>query len=131
MTATSVPTGFTITNIVNTNGTVTADVGATCLAERTNFITLQVSNGSLTNNAPLFVVINAPEANVKGNGVSISDGASSPNTGDWTDFGIGSGNSDIYNRKHRQRGAEYYQYRNRRERMPLTLPSAASAFRRL
>jgi hypothetical protein len=91
VTATSVPTGFTIANIVNTNGTVTADVGATCLAERTNFITLQVSNGSLTNNTPLFVVINAPEANVKGNGVSISDGASSPSASNGTDFGTGSG----------------------------------------
>jgi hypothetical protein len=50
--------GVTISNIVNTGGTITADVVAACGATNASF-TLQASDGSLTANDTLNVTVNA------------------------------------------------------------------------
>ncbi len=60
--ATTIPTGITITNIVNTSGTVTADVAATCAATPgANTVVLTVTNAStgLSNTANLTVNVTA------------------------------------------------------------------------
>ena len=63
VTATTVPTGLTVTNIVNTGGTITADIAADCAATTgDNTIVLQVSDGSLTANANLIVNVSANTA---------------------------------------------------------------------
>lgn len=49
--------GVTISNIVNTNGTVTADVIANCSATTPATFTLQASDGSLTSTATLTVTV--------------------------------------------------------------------------
>ena len=60
VTATSTPAGVSVTNIVNTNGTVTADLAATCNAPGgKKKITFQVSDGSLTAQADQSVVAQA------------------------------------------------------------------------
>jgi hypothetical protein len=88
VTALNVPTGISITNIVNANGTVTADVSASCLAATSNHtIVLQASNGTFLNQAFLTVTVNGSEINIKGNNVSIPDGSTTPGTGNGTDFG--------------------------------------------
>lgn len=88
VTALTVPTGISVTNIVNTNGTVTADVSASCLgAPGNNTVALQASNGSFTKQANLTVTVNGSEINLKGNSVSIPDGSTTPNTVNGTDFG--------------------------------------------
>ncbi len=52
--------GVTISNIVNTNGTITADIVAACAATSgTASFTLQVSDGVLTTTATLNVAVNA------------------------------------------------------------------------
>ncbi|MEW6127478.1 MAG: HYR domain-containing protein [Acidobacteriota bacterium] len=53
--------GVTLSNIVNTNGTVTADLIASCAATNASF-TLQVSDGSLTATATLNVTVTANSA---------------------------------------------------------------------
>ena len=65
--ATTVPTGITVTNIVNTNGTITADVAAACTATvGANTVVFTVTDGgALTATANLTV-------NVAGSPVSIS-----------------------------------------------------------
>lgn len=63
VTATTVPAGINITSIVNTGGTVTADIGADCSAPiGDNTIMLQVSDGSLTATASLILNVAANTA---------------------------------------------------------------------
>ena len=60
VTATNVPAGLTITNIVNTNGTITAEVAAACNATLgANTATLTVSDGRLTAAANLTINVTA------------------------------------------------------------------------
>src|SRR5205085_8027290 len=90
VTATTVPTGITVSNIVNSSGTVTADVAASCSATAgANTVVLTVTNGTtgLMNTANLTVNVTNVEINVKGNGVSIADGDTTPSLTDHTDFG--------------------------------------------
>ncbi len=64
VTATTVPAGLTLTNIQNTNGTITANVAASCSAAAGDqSVVLQVSDGSLTNTATLTVTVTVPAAN--------------------------------------------------------------------
>jgi hypothetical protein len=60
VTLVNAPAGLTVTNITNTNGTVRADLALTCNAPggKKNF-TLQVSDGSLTNQANINYVAQA------------------------------------------------------------------------
>jgi uncharacterized protein (TIGR03437 family) len=63
VTATTVPAGLTVTNLTNTNGTVTANVAAGCNAAiGANTIVLSVSDGSLsaTANVTINVTANTP-----------------------------------------------------------------------
>ncbi|HMZ22333.1 MAG TPA: FG-GAP-like repeat-containing protein, partial [Blastocatellia bacterium] len=65
VTATTVPTGISVTNIVNTGGTVTADVAAACTAAiGANTVVLTVTNGttglSATANLTVNVIANTP-----------------------------------------------------------------------
>ncbi|MDQ4123030.1 MAG: FG-GAP-like repeat-containing protein, partial [Acidobacteriota bacterium] len=89
VTATTVPTGITVSNIVNTNGTITADIAAAAnAATGNNTVVLTVSDGIESTNANLTVTVTAaPEINVKGNNVSIADGDTTPDAADHTDFG--------------------------------------------
>jgi hypothetical protein len=50
--------GVTVSNIANTNGTITADIVADCTATNASF-TLQVSDGSLTSTGTLNVTVTA------------------------------------------------------------------------
>jgi VCBS repeat-containing protein len=60
VTVQSAPTGITVTNIVNTNGTITADVAAGCSAATgSNTVVLQVSDGQATTNGNLTVNVTA------------------------------------------------------------------------
>ncbi|MFN0121176.1 MAG: beta strand repeat-containing protein, partial [Blastocatellia bacterium] len=60
VTAKTVPTGITVTNISNTNGTVTADVAAGCTATAgANTVVLEVSDGVATATANLTVNVTA------------------------------------------------------------------------
>jgi hypothetical protein len=60
VTLVSAPTGITVTNIVNTNGTITADVAAGCnAAVGSNTVVLQVSDGQATANGNLTVNVTA------------------------------------------------------------------------
>jgi hypothetical protein len=55
-TAITAPTGIAVTNIINSSGTVTADVAADCLVQPGSYrVVLQVSDGSLTSTAYLTV----------------------------------------------------------------------------
>src|SRR5204863_8519672 len=90
VTATTVPTGISVTNIVNSGGTVTADVAAGCNATTgANTIVLTVTNGTtgLMNTANLTVNVIGSEIDVTGDGFTIADGDTSPSTDDLTDFG--------------------------------------------
>jgi hypothetical protein len=63
VTALTVPTGISVTNIVNTNGTIAADLAAECTAATgDNTVVLQVSDGSLTTNANLIINVTANTA---------------------------------------------------------------------
>ncbi len=65
VTATNVPAGLTVANIVNNNGTITADVAASCSVSTGNkTIVLQVSDGSLTSTANLTINVTANTAPV-------------------------------------------------------------------
>jgi hypothetical protein len=72
--------GVTVSNIVNTNGTVTADVVAACGATNASF-TLQVSDGSLTSTDTLNVTVaaNAPPTLTYANATVSSGGATTIN----------------------------------------------------
>ncbi len=90
VTATTVPAGITVSSIVNTNGTITATVGAgggTATGDYT--VVLTVSDGGLSTNANLTVtVVSATqEIVVKGSNVIITDGDATPSAADNTDFG--------------------------------------------
>ena len=68
--------GVTISNIVNTAGTVTADVVASCTATTANF-TLQASDGTSTNTATLTVTVTANTApTLSYNNASVANGGS-------------------------------------------------------
>jgi uncharacterized delta-60 repeat protein len=63
VTAITVPAGITVTNIVNTGGTITADVAASCSAATgSNTVVLEVSDGSLTAMGNLTVNVSANTA---------------------------------------------------------------------
>lgn len=88
VTTPTVPAGISVTNIVNSNGTVTADVAASCTAKPgDNTVVVRASNGAYENQGSLVVKINAPEVNVTGNNIAIPAGSNAPNTSDGTDFG--------------------------------------------
>ncbi len=60
VTATTVPTGITVTNIVNTNGTITATIAADCSATTgNNMVVLTATDGSLMTTANLTVNVTA------------------------------------------------------------------------
>jgi hypothetical protein len=69
--------GVTISNIVNTNGTITADIVADCTAANASF-TLQASDGALTKNAILNVGVtaNRPPTLTYDNPAAINEGGS-------------------------------------------------------
>ncbi len=97
VTATTVPAGITVSSIVNTNGTITATVGAgggTPTGDYT--VVLTVSDGGLQTNANLTVTIVSAtqEIVVRGSNVIIVDGDTTPSAADNTDFGqVGVGNT--------------------------------------
>ncbi len=63
VTATSVPAGITVSNIINTNGNVTATIAAACNAALgNNTVQLTVNDGSLTSNANFTVNVTANTA---------------------------------------------------------------------
>jgi len=63
VTATTVPTGLTVSNIANNNGTITADIAASCTAAAgNNTVVMEVSDGSLTATANLIVNVTANSA---------------------------------------------------------------------
>jgi len=63
VTATSVPSGLTVTNIVNTGGVITADVAANCaITPGAKTVVLRVSDGVLTTTANLTVNVTANTA---------------------------------------------------------------------
>ncbi|MEP7338784.1 MAG: putative Ig domain-containing protein [Acidobacteriota bacterium] len=77
VTAITVPAGITVTNIVNTGGTITADVAAGCSATiGSNTVVLQVSDGSLTATGNLTVNVSANTApTLTYNNASVLTGA--------------------------------------------------------
>ena len=90
VTAPTVPSGITVSNIVNTNGKVTADVGATVGTPAGDYtVVLSVFDGEQTTNANLIVTVTpiAQEVVVRGNNVIIVDGDTTPSLTDHTDFG--------------------------------------------
>ncbi len=90
VTAPTVPSGITVSNIVNTNGNVTADVGAAVNTPAGDYtVVLSVFDGEQTTNANLIVTVTpiAQEVVVRGNNVIIADGDTTPSLADHTDFG--------------------------------------------
>ena len=90
VTASTVPSGITVSNIVNTNGNVTADVGAAVNTPAGDYtVVLSVFDGEQTTNANLIVTVTpiAQEVVVRGNNVIIADGDTTPSLADHTDFG--------------------------------------------
>ncbi|MDQ4121863.1 MAG: FG-GAP-like repeat-containing protein, partial [Acidobacteriota bacterium] len=88
--ATTVPSEISISNIVNTNGTITADVGAANNAPVGDYtVVLTVSDGEKSANANMIVTVVSPtpEILVRGNNVIITDGDTTPSSNDYTDFG--------------------------------------------
>jgi hypothetical protein len=87
--ATTVPAGITVSNVVNSGGSVTADVAADCTAAAgANTVSLTVMDGAgQTSTANLTVNVTASEINVKGNNTAIADGDATPSAADDTDFG--------------------------------------------
>jgi hypothetical protein len=74
-----VPTGISVTNIVNTNGTITADVAAGCdAATGDNTVVLEVSDGSLPAIANLIINVapNQPPDLVYAEQETVTSGAS-------------------------------------------------------
>ena len=82
VTATSVPAGLTVTNIVNTGGVITADVSANCaISTGAKTVVLQVSDGALTATANLTVNVTANTApSVTYANVSVNAGGSTTNS---------------------------------------------------
>jgi CSLREA domain-containing protein len=80
VTATTVPAGISVTNIVNTAGTVTANVSASCSAAiGDNTVVLTVSDGTLTTNANLTVTVTANSApTLSYTNQSVASGGSLP-----------------------------------------------------
>jgi hypothetical protein len=78
VTATTVPSGLSVTNIVNTNGTITADVAADCSAATgDNTVVLQGSDGPLTTNANLIINVTTNAApTLTYSSQSVASGAS-------------------------------------------------------
>ncbi len=73
VTPTTVPTGITITNITNLNGTVTATIAADCgAAPGDNTVVLKASDGSLTTTANLIVKVTANSVPTVGTYANIS-----------------------------------------------------------
>ncbi|MBL8205912.1 MAG: hypothetical protein JNM09_16880 [Blastocatellia bacterium] len=63
VTATSVPSGITVSNIANTNGNITATIAAACnAATGDNTVQLTVSDGALTSTANFTVTVTANTA---------------------------------------------------------------------
>lgn len=88
VTATTVPAGISVTNIVNTGGAITADVSADCAAASSaNTVVLTASDGTNTTTANLTVNVTESEIEVSGSGTPIADGDPTPDTADHTDFG--------------------------------------------
>jgi hypothetical protein len=78
VTATSVPAGIVVTSIVNTSGTVTANVAVDCAATLgDNTIVLEISDGALTSTANLIVNVTANTAPTLtyGSGAVVSAGS--------------------------------------------------------
>lgn len=98
VTAISVPLGLTISNIVNTNGTVRADIAASCEYSTGNkAIVLQVSDGYLTatgnlninvlpNSFPI-LTYNNPSSITLGSSTDVTPASASDN-GSITDFSL-------------------------------------------
>jgi CSLREA domain-containing protein len=95
VTATTVPPGMTVTNIVNTDGTVTADVAADCSATvGENNIVLEVSDGSLSATANLTVnvtdntapVLTYSNISVGNNGSTTNNPTAASDNGSITSF---------------------------------------------
>jgi hypothetical protein len=82
VTATSVPSGLTVTNIVNTGGAITADVSANCaISTGPKTVVLQVSDGALTATANLTVTVTANTTpSVTYANVSVNAGGSTTNS---------------------------------------------------
>ncbi len=83
VTATSVPTGISITNISNTNGTISATVAADCnAATGNNVVTLSVSDGNLTATANLTINVAANIAPILSTyaNTTLTTGAAANNT---------------------------------------------------
>jgi len=80
VTATTVPAGISVTNIVNAAGTVTANVSASCSAAvGDNTVVLTVSDGTLTTNANLTVTVTANSApTLSYTNQSVASGGSLP-----------------------------------------------------
>ena len=90
--ATTVPTGIALSNVVNTNGTITANISALCSATTgNNTVVLQVSDGSLTTNANLTINViansapvltyNNPAAIAQGGSTTVNPATASDNGG--------------------------------------------------
>lgn len=80
--ATSVPPGIGITNIVNTSGTVTANVAVDCAATLGDHtVVLEISDGALTSTTNLIVTVTANTAPTLtyGDGSVVSAGATNIN----------------------------------------------------
>ena len=79
VTATSVPTGITVTNITNTNGTVTADVAATVAATLgNNSVILQVEDSLAQTNTDTLtvnVIVNTTPVITAAGAISVQQGA--------------------------------------------------------
>ena len=98
VTATTVPSGLTISNIVNTNGTITANIAASCSASTGNkTIVLQVSDGILTatgnlvinvlaNTAPVLTYNNPPQVGYTGS--TIVNPATASDNGSIASFAL-------------------------------------------
>ncbi|MCA8944729.1 MAG: hypothetical protein KDB29_00730, partial [Planctomycetes bacterium] len=85
VTATSVPTGITVTNITNTNGTVTADISATIAATLgANAVTLQVQDSlSTASTDTLTLNVSAPTATGGGSDNDDEDCSTGEGSGAW------------------------------------------------
>ncbi|MCA8935059.1 MAG: hypothetical protein KDB68_02530 [Planctomycetes bacterium] len=85
VTATSVPTGITVTNITNTNGTVTADISATIAATLgANAVTLQVQDSLTTASTDTLTVnVSAPTATGGGSDNDDEDCSTGEGSGVW------------------------------------------------
>ncbi|MBS1810305.1 MAG: Ig-like domain repeat protein [Acidobacteria bacterium] len=93
VTATTIPTGITVSNIVNTNGTITADVAAGCTATAgANTVVLTVTDGgSLTATANL--TVNVASSAV---GISVPPATQTVTVGNSVTFSVTASNAVSY-----------------------------------